>query len=148
MASSARIASNIPTETEASPGGPDAPRRPGVPLLPWSFVGMGVFISWLCLTHLRGGFVFVDGAGSAGTSVDYLMRVGDIGTLLTCAVLANRIGRLSEHRAFCIVAVALGTLGTLLAPAALHLGLSALLAVASLCAGVGGAVVLLLWAEA
>ena len=96
---------------------------------------MGVFISWLSLTHLRGGFVFVDGAGNAGTSVDYLMRVGDIGTLLACAVLANRIGRLSEHRSFCIVAVVLGTLGTLLAPIALHLGSPALLAAASVCAG-------------
>ena len=72
---------------------------------------MGVFISWLSLTHLRGGFVLVDGAGDAGTLVDYLMRVGDIGTLFACAVLANRIGRLSKHRSFCIVAVALGTLG-------------------------------------
>ena len=111
MASSVHIASNIPTEAEAPLGGPTSPRKPGVPLLPWSFVGMGVFISWLSLTHLRGGFVFVDGAGDAGTLVDYLMRVGDIGTLFACAVLANRIGRLSKHRSFCIVAVALGTLG-------------------------------------
>ena len=148
MASSVHIASNIPTEAEAPLGGPTSPRKPGVPLLPWSFVGMGVFISWLSLTHLRGGFVFVDGAGSAGTLVDYLMRVGDIGTLLACAVLANRIGRLSKHRSFCIVAVALGTLGTLLAPVALHLGSPALLAAASVCAGAGGAVALLLWAEA
>ena len=148
MASSVRIASNIPTEAEAPLGGPTSPRKPGVPLLPWSFVGMGVFISWLSLTHLRGGFVFVDGAGDAGTLVDYLMRVGDIGTLFACAVLANRIGRLSKHRSFCIVAVALGTLGTLLAPVALHLGSPALLAAASVCAGAGGAVALLLWAEA
>ena len=31
---------------------------PGMPLLPWSLLGVGVFIAWCCCTHLPHLFVY------------------------------------------------------------------------------------------
>lgn len=123
-------------------------RGAGVPLLPWSLVGVGLFVAWLSCTHLRGGFVFVGADTRPGVLADYLMRVGDIGTLLLATVFAGRLGPLSSRPRLCAALVAAGALGTAAAPLCVGAGWpSAALAVASLCAGVGGAVLLLLWAE-
>lgn len=119
----------------------------GVPMLPWSLLGMGALIAWLCCTHLPDMFA-ADLPGE--TSADYFMRIGDIGTFVVVALAGKRLGPMSGHARLCAVMVALCSLFTfaisLLAvrqdPAA-----TAALAVLSVIAGAGGAVLFLLWAE-
>ena len=128
---------------------PDAvPDTGRLPLVPWRFVGMGLLIAWLCCTHLPQMFVNLAPDVGAETQVSDWMRVGDVLTFLLVAVLAPRIGRVSDHRALCAWSVAACCLGTLTLPAlTAHLGISVLLAAVSALTAVGGAVLFLLWAE-
>ena len=129
----------------------DAQRR-GAPLLPWSFLGVGVLVAWLCCTHLPGVFLLSDGmgAGTVKTIVDYGMRVGDIGFFLMYAALLRRLGPISSHPRMCCGLVALSSVGTF--AATLFLAASSassliFLAILSMLTGLGGAALFLLWAE-
>ncbi len=119
------------------------------PLAPWRFAGMGLLIAWLCCTHLPGMSMYAPGSVDAARAVDYALRVGDVGTFLAVGALAGRIGALSVHRKACLLAVLLSSVCTLLVPwTALSFGAGPLLVALAVCAGVGGAVLFLLWAEA
>ena len=123
------------------------------PFVPWRFMGMGLLIAWLCCTHLPG--LFVAGAGletgagaAADTLVDYLMRVGDIGTFVVVALLGTRLGPISRYRLPCAGLVIACALITAALPYLAHMGAPAwLLGALSIVAGAGGAVLFLLWAE-
>ncbi len=122
----------------------------GAPLLPWALVGLGVFVAWLCCTHLPGMFVFARDGSAAEVVVDYGMRAGDIGLFVAVAALGRRLGPVSSHRALCVGSIALCAAGTLALPylAVLPGVPLALLAALSVASAVGGAVLFLLWAEA
>ena len=140
-----------PLETLASlaPDGEEGAGERRVPLLPWSFAGMGLLVAWLCCTHLPNMFTSVASVGAqAEAFVDYLMRAGDVGTFLAVVALGRRIGPLSRHRAVCGALVGLAALATWLDPLlAARLGTGLPLAASGLATGVGGAVLFLLWAE-
>ncbi len=122
----------------------------GVPYLPWALLGLGVFVAWLCCTHLPGMFVFARDGSPAEKVVDYCMRLGDVGTFVVVAALGRRLGPVSSHRAFCVVSVALCVLGTLALPflAGLPDFPLVLIGVLAALSAPGGAVLFLLWAEA
>ena len=122
----------------------------GVPMLPWALVGLGVFVAWLCCTHLPNMFVFARDGSDAETVVDYCMRLGDIGTFVVVAFLGRRLGPVSLHSAFCAGSVVVCALGTLALPFACDMpGVpSALIGALSVITAVGGAILFLLWAEA
>lgn len=131
--------------------GDDTQRR-GAPLLPWSLLGVGVLVAWLCCTHLPGVFLLSGdmGASTVKTIVDYGMRVGDIGFFLMYAALLRRLGPISSHPRMCCGLVVLSSTGTFVAT--LFLAASSpsdlvFLAVISMLTGLGGAVLFLLWAE-
>ena len=131
--------------------GDDTQRR-GAPLLPWSLLGVGVLVAWLCCTHLPGVFLLSGdmGASTVKTIVDYGMRVGDIGFFLMYVALLRRLGPISSHPRMCCGLVVLSSAGTFVAT--LFLATSSLsglifLAVLSVLTGLGGAVLFLLWAE-
>ena len=128
----------------------DAPRR-GVPLLPLSFLGVGVLVAWLCCTHLPGVFLLSDGmgAGSLKTTVDYGMRAGDIGFFVAYALLLRRLGPISSHPRVCCALIVLTSLGTFAATMFLAAPTAnmALVAALSVVTGLGGAALFLLWAE-
>ena len=129
----------------------DAQRR-GAPLLPWSRLGVGVLVAWLCCTHLPGVFLLSDGVGAnaARTTVDYGMRAGDIGFFLAYAVLFRRFGPISSHPRICLGLIGLTSAGTFAATlflAATSASSLMLLAAISVLTGLGGAVLFLLWAE-
>lgn len=120
----------------------------GLPTLPWAFVGMGFLIAWLCCTHLPGMFVSTLQGARMDMAVDYGMRVGDIGTFLAVIALSRGMGSLSDHRKTCAALVVLGAVCTYAAPllarpdaAVLPLGL------VGVGAGIGGAVLFVLWSE-
>lgn len=129
--------------------GPDgASASRGAPMLPWSLLGMGALIAWLCCTHLPGMFA-ADLAGA--DAVDYLMRVGDIGAFVAVALAGRRLGPLSGRPRLCGSMVALCSLCTLALPllaASQGPAAAAALPAASVVGGAGGAVLFLLWAEA
>ena len=156
--------------TPTSKAAPEAPARPGpggrltelfagfgsqqegrgVPLLPWALVGLGVFVAWLCCTHLPNMFVYARDGSAGEMAVDYGMRVGDIGLFVAVAALGRRLGPVSSHRALCVGSIALCAVGTLALPCLAVLpGMPlALLVALSAASAVGGAVLFLLWAEA
>lgn len=128
----------------------DQTAREAFPLVPWRFMGMGLLIAWLCCTHLPN--LFVAGAGASGhtmdTVVDYLMRVGDIGTFIVVAAVGTRLGPLSCHRAPCAALVIACSAITLALPYLTLCGApTGLLGALSVASGAGGAVLFLLWAE-
>ena len=121
---------------------------PGVPLLPWSLLGVGVFIAWCCCTHLPHQFVFAEMGRTAETTVDYAMRVGDIGTFVTIALLGPKVGRIGDRHALCVAAALVCSLATGVLLFAVRAGASLpVLAAVAVVAGFGGAVLFLLWAQ-
>lgn len=121
---------------------------PGVPLLPWSLLGMGVFIAWLCCTHLPHLFVFAEMGRAAETTVDYAMRVGDIGTFVAVVLLGSRVGRIGDKRGFCVAAALVCSLASGVLPFTVQVGVPLpVLGVVAVAAGFGGAVLFLLWAQ-
>ena len=127
-------------------------QRRGAPLLPWSLLGVGVLVAWLCCTHLPGVFLLSDGmdAGAVKMTVDYGMRVGDIGFFLMYAALLRRFGPISSHPRLCCGLIAFTSMGTFVVT--LFLAASSpssliFLAVLSMLTGLGGAALFLLWAE-
>ena len=89
-------------------------QRRGAPLLPWSLLGVGVLVAWLCCTHLPGVFLLFEGmsAGAVKMTVDYGMRVGDIGFFLMYAALLRRFGPISSHPRLCCGLIAFSSVGT------------------------------------
>lgn len=121
---------------------------PGVPFLPWSLLGVGVFIAWLCCTHLPHLFVFAEMGRTAETTVDYAMRVGDIGTFVAVVLLGPRVGRIGDRHGLCIAAALACSLASGALPFAVRAGVPLpVLAVMAVVAGFGGAVLFLLWAQ-
>lgn len=117
-------------------------------LFPLRFIGMGLLIAWLCCTHLAGVFPGPLADTSMRISLDTGLRIGDISTLLILGLGASRIGVLSNHRAFCIVAVIVSTIGTawiglIAMPASDEL----LIMISAIPTAVGGAVLFCLWAQ-
>ena len=81
-------------------------------------------------------------------TVDYVMRIGDIGTFVTVALLGGRVGRIGDRRGLCVAAVLACTLATGMLPFAVRAGVPlAVVGLLSLVAGFGGAVLFLLWAQ-
>lgn len=129
----------------------DAKGSSAVFLFPLRFLGMGLFISWLCCTHVTtifpGGS---DGPAFFRDAIDITMRYADIGAFLVLAVFASKIGSLSKHPAISTTAVLLTSAGTA------SLGLVVVLlempeAVIRLCSiptAVGGSFLFCLWGEA
>lgn len=120
--------------------------------MPWSLLGVGVLVAWLCCTHLPGVFLLSDGVGAnaAKTTVDYGMRAGDIGFFLVYAALFRRFGPISSHPRICLGLIALTSAGTFAATlflAATSASSLMLLAAISVLTGLGGAALFLLWAE-
>ncbi|MDE8701829.1 helix-turn-helix transcriptional regulator [Adlercreutzia equolifaciens] len=119
-------------------------------LMPLRFLGMGLFIAWLCCTHLT--LVF-PGAGYSldlRNAFDTGMRLGDIATFLLLAILATRVGNLAVRPKLCTVLVALTAAGTLLVglvliPAGLP---SEVVLAVSVPVAAGGSVLFCLWAQA
>lgn len=136
------------TDTLGEPGAPGESR--GFPFLPWSFVGVGLLVAWLCCTHLPGVFMYASSDALGRTAVNYGMRVGDIGTFLLVVAMSRRLGPLSGHPRLCAALVALCAVGTyaatLLGGCSFGAGLLAL-CVDSVVSGMGGAILFLLWAE-
>lgn len=121
---------------------------PGVPLLPWSLLGVGVFVAWLCCTHLPHLFVFTEMGRTAETAVDYGMRVGDVGTFMAVVLLGSKVGRIGDRRGPCIVAALVCSLASGVLPFAVRAGVPLpVLGVLAVAAGCGGAVLFLLWAQ-
>ena len=157
MAYSTKQSQDAPSATMISQplevlGDTEDGQRRGAPLLPWSLLGVGVLVAWLCCTHLPGVFLLPDGmdAGVAKKTVDYGMRVGDIGFFLMYAALLRRFGPISSHPRLCCGLVAFTSMGTFVVT--LFLAASSpsgliFLAVLSMLTGLGGAVLFLLWAE-
>lgn len=132
-----------PEEREEAGGG-----ATGFPMLPWSLLGMGLFIAWLCCTHLPGCFADARPGDGTRTLVDYVMRAGDIGTFVAVSFLGGRAWPISSHPRACVAACALLVVGSALCPLSSYaLGPSALTAACALVAGVGGAALFLMWAE-
>ena len=157
MANSTKQSQDTPPATKTSQPfdvlseGDDIQRR-GAPLLPWSLLGVGVLVAWLCCTHLPGVFLLSGdmGAGAVKTTVDYGMRVGDVGFFLMYAALLRRFGPISSHPRLCCGLIAFTSMGTFVVT--LFLAASSpssliFLAVLSMLTGLGGAALFLLWAE-
>lgn len=118
-------------------------------LYPLRFLGMGLFIAWMCCTHVN---TILPGSGfdmQLRNDFDMGMRYGDIGTFILLALLASRIGRLSRHVWFCATCVIITTLGTALVGLVLIPQEAAphLITVVSILTAIGGAVLFCLWAE-
>ena len=108
MAYSTKQSQDAPSATMISQplevlGDTEDGQRRGAPLLPWSLLGVGVLVAWLCCTHLPGVFLLSEGmsAGAVKMTVDYGMRVGDIGFFLMYAALLRRFGPISSHPRLC-----------------------------------------------
>lgn len=112
------------------------------------FFGMGLFIAWLCCTHVS---LIFPGQGydlGARNAFDIGMRIGDITTFFVLALCARRVGILSTHPGACFSLVALCSLGTALC------GLYALpsanlvfVYVVSIPTAIGGALLFCLWGQ-
>lgn len=128
---------------------PDDRPSGAFPLLPWSLLGMGLLIAWLCCTHLAGMFVSTgDVPGdSFRTPVSLAMRVGDIGTFLAVIALGRRAAPLSRRPRACLAVLLASGVASLLAPAAARLGSMPLACACGALAAIGGAVAFVLWAE-
>lgn len=119
-------------------------------LYPLRFLGMGLFIAWLCCTHIPHVFPGPDLDLGLRNAFDTGMRFGDIGMFVALALFASRIGRLSNRRALCVALVAATTVGTAVVGLVL-IPMSApegVVIVASVATAWGGAVLFCLWAEA
>lgn len=119
-------------------------------LYPLRFLGMGLLIAWLCCTHVLSVFPGNGFDLELRNTFDYGMRFGDIGTFLLLALLATRIGRLSDHTKLNAVLVSLTTCGTALVGLVLipSNAPNELIAIVSAATAIGGAVLFCLWAEA
>lgn len=122
----------------------------GFPVLPWSFMGVGLLVAWLCCTHLPGVFMYAGPDALARSAVNYGMRAGDIGAFLLVVAFSRRLGPLSGHPHLCVALIVACAVGTYAAP--LLAGLSSDAGFFALCAdsvvaGMGGAALFLLWAE-
>ena len=116
-------------------------------LRPLRFLGMGLFIAWLCCTHIDA--IYLSDASSYRSLVHMGMRFGDIGCFLAMAIAARRIGALSRHRAVCVLLVTITMAGTAfngLVMPELGLSVGAVIIISALTA-LGGAVLFCLWAE-
>ncbi|WP_255467231.1 LuxR C-terminal-related transcriptional regulator [Raoultibacter phocaeensis] len=118
-------------------------------LVPLRFLGMGVFIAWLCCTHVVSIFPGSVDAPSLRATFDTSMRFGDIATFLVLAIAASRIGPISRHFRINAALVAVTAIGTVIVGLALipgHAPESAVAAV-SFVTAIGGALLFCLWAE-
>ncbi|WP_296013213.1 helix-turn-helix transcriptional regulator [uncultured Adlercreutzia sp.] len=118
-------------------------------VFPLRFFGMGLFVAWLCCTHIS--LVF-PGPGcdlAARSAFDMGLRAGDIGTFIVLAIAARRIGVLSAHPSACFALVTLCSVGTAvcglwLLPAPVPYGLVFGAAVPT---AIGGALLFCLWGQ-
>ncbi|NTU89438.1 MAG: LuxR family transcriptional regulator, partial [Actinobacteria bacterium] len=119
-------------------------------LFPLRFLGMGLLVSWLCCTHVVSIFPGVGFDPSFRNTFDIGMRFGDIGTFIVLALMAKRLGRLSQHLGAGAASVALTALGTaVIGLYIIPIGASLpIIYVTSALTAIGGAVLFCLWAEA
>ena len=118
-------------------------------MFPFRFLGMGLFIAWLCCTHTAGIFPPEGAPQNALGMLDYSMRVGDIATLLLLAIMFGGRSPLSDHKVLVNMLVGLSALGALalsflILPAG---GPAWLQIICGIGMAPGGSVLLLLWAE-
>ncbi len=116
-------------------------------LRPLRFLGLGLFIAWLCCTHIDA--IYLGDASFYCSFVDTGMRFGDIGCFLIMAIAARRIGTLSRHRGVCALLLTITMVGTafngLVMP---ELGLPVgVVIIIPVLTALGGAVLFCLWAE-
>ncbi|MEG0376413.1 MAG: LuxR family transcriptional regulator, partial [Raoultibacter sp.] len=118
-------------------------------LYPLRFLGMGLFIAWLCCTHIIEIFPGTTGDATLRTLFDTSMRFGDIATFLVLAIFASKIGPLGKRFPLNAILIALTALGT----AAVGLWLiplqapELLIVAVSFVTAIGGAFLFCLWAE-
>lgn len=118
-------------------------------LLPLRFAGMGLFIAWLCCTHVVNIFPGNHNHPALRDVFDIGMRCGDIATFLVLALASSKIGALSLRLRTNAALVALTAAGTAL------IGLwlipiqapEVIVAATSFLTAIGGAILLCLWAE-
>ena len=120
-----------------------------VPLVPLRFLGMGLFIAWLCCTHIVAVFPGSGYEMAPRNAYDTAMRVFDIASFLVLALVAMGLGSIGRHAVLCVASVVLSAAGTLvvgwvLLPLAVA---PAWLWAVSVLAAPGGAVLFCLWAE-
>ena len=118
-------------------------------VLPMRYLGMGLFIAWLCCTHI------VDLYPGPGATVDQRdaitlgMRYGDVATLALLALLAPRIGSLGNHLKLCGALALATSVGTALCAWALPAwGVSLpVFNLTGALTAIGGAVLFCLWGQ-
>ena len=81
-------------------------------VFPLRFFGMGLFIAWLCCTHISLVFPGPGLSLDLRSVFDMGMRLGDVGTFVVLALAARRIGLLSAHPAACLGFAMLCSAGT------------------------------------
>lgn len=118
-------------------------------LFPLRFLGIGLWIAWLCCTHVSTIFPGAGVSPETRDVVDFTMRYADIGTFLLLALFFSKIGSLSRHPVACTIAVFLTSAGTaFLGLILLPSGSSELfIRGVSLITAVGGAFLFCLWGE-
>ncbi len=121
-----------------------------VTLLPLRFLGMGLFIAWLSCTHISLIFPGPDAnLLLVRRGFDIGMRLGDISTFVVFALVARRIGVLSDHRIALWASVGLCAGGTALEGLVLLPSQAPYLLVVAVAAltAIGGAFLFCLWGQ-
>ena len=113
------------------------------------FLGMGIFIAWLCCTHITFVFPGSQYPIEVRNIFDCAMRLGDIGMLLGLGVLASRLGKVSQHKRMSFVLVFLTCAGTAFGGLVAMPGAfpSGFLLPLGMLTALGGAVLFCLWAQ-
>lgn len=127
------------------------PKYEGFPntLFPLRFLGMGLFIAWLCCTHVVSIFPGNFNYSALRDVFDTGMRCGDIATFLVLAFASSKVGALSLRfcmNAMLVTLTAFGTalIGLWLIPSQTPEGV---VAAVSFLSAIGGSILFCLWAE-
>ena len=118
-------------------------------VLPMRYLGMGLFIAWLCCTHLTELYPGLPATPEQRDVITLGMRYGDIGTFIVLALIAPRIHSLSNYVKLSGALVALSSVGTalcawMLVPAGVSV---AILEFAGAITAIGGAILFCMWAQ-
>ena len=113
------------------------------------YLGMGLFISWLCCTHIVELYPGIDALAEQRDAITLGMRFGDVGMLVLLAVFAPNIHSIGNHMKPVGALAALTCVGTavcawVLVPAGAS---EVVLELAGAITALGGACLLCLWAQ-